>query len=143
MATRGQIASAVDNQLAGAVLAGKERQKRGDIAVSATYEPRDRRLRIELASGVAMLVPVSKIQGLANAKPATIRSVERSGSGYGLYWPALDLDISVPELLSSCFGTGAWMASLARQAGKTKSQAKASAARANGRKGGRPRKTRV
>ena len=39
------------------------------------------------------------------------------------------------------FGTRAWMMSeLARRAGQTKSKAKAAAARANGRKGGRPRR---
>ena len=142
MATRAQVASTVDNQLARAALRGKERRKRGDIAVRATYEPRGQRLRVELASGVAMLIPVSKIQGLANAKPATIRSVELAGAGFGLYWPSLDLDISVPDLVSRCFGTEAWMSSLARQAGKTRSKAKAAAARVNGRKGGRPRNSR-
>ena len=38
------------------------------------------------------------------------------------------------------FGTKAWMSELARRGGRITSPAKAAAARANGAKGGRPRK---
>ena len=140
MATKAQIAKAVGVHLAAATAAGKGRHKRGDVAVSATYEPRLKRLHIELASGVAVIVPVSKVQGLVNARPAVVRSVELTGKGYGLYWPDLDLDVSVPDLVAGCFGTKAWMAALARQGGRATSNAKVAAARKNGKKGGRPRK---
>lgn len=63
--------------------------------------------------------------------------VEILGAGTGLHWEALDLDLSVPELLNGLFGTRAQMA---RLAGQGRSEAKAAAARANGAKGGRPRK---
>ena len=141
MATRAQIAKAVGARLVAAAAAGKERHERGEVAVSATYEPRLKRLHIELASGVAVIVPVSRVQGLADAKPAVIRSVELTGKGYGLYWPDLDLDVSVPDLVAGCLGTKAWMAALARHGGRATSRAKAEAARKNGKKGGRPRKT--
>jgi hypothetical protein len=140
MATKAQIVRAVDAHLAVATAAGKARHKRGDVALSVAYEPHLRRLRVELASGVTVIVPVSKVQGLANAKPAVVRAVELAGKGYGLYWPDLDLDVSVPDLVAGCFGNKAWMAALARQAGRKTSGAKAAAARKNGAKGGRPRK---
>ena len=61
--------------------------------------------------------------------------------GFNLHWPALDVDLYVPALVSGIFGTRAWMTSeLARLAGKATSPAKAAAARSNGAKGGRPRK---
>jgi hypothetical protein len=44
----------------------------------------------------------------------------------------------VPDLLVGLFGTKAYMA---RRAGQARSSAKASAARANGAKGGRPHKS--
>jgi len=51
------------------------------------------------------------------------------------------VDLCVPALVSGIFGTRAWMTrELARAAGRTKSPAKAAAARSNGAKGGRPRK---
>jgi hypothetical protein len=85
-------------------------------------------------------VPVAKVQGLADAKPAAIKTVEVTGKGYGLYWPKLDLDVSVPDLVAGCFGTHAWMSMLARRAGLTRSPAKSASSRENGKKGGRPRK---
>ena len=140
MATKTQIAKAVDVHLSAAIAAGKLRHQQGDVAVSVAYEPRLKRLHVELASGAAILVPVSKIQRLAKAKPATVKSVELTGKGYGLHWPALDLDVSVPDLVAGCFGSSAWMAALARQGGRATSIAKGAAARKNGKMGGRPRK---
>jgi hypothetical protein len=140
MATKSQIANAVDSRLIAAVDAGKAARKRGDGAIAVAYEPRSRRLRIELASGVAVSVPVHKVQGLAAATPAVIKSVKLTGKGYSLYWAGLDLDVSVAELVAGCFGTRAWMSALARQGGRATSSAKSVAARKNGLKGGRPRK---
>lgn len=140
MATKAQIDRAVGSRLAAATAAGRQRLQHGDHAVAARYEPRTRRLRIELASGVVVIVPVDKVQGLADATPAQVKAFELTPRGYGLHWPALDLDLGIPDLVAGCFGTSAWMAALARQAGRKKSAAKAAAARANGKKGGRPRK---
>jgi hypothetical protein len=63
--------------------------------------------------------------------------VEVSAAGYGLHWESLDLDYTVPGLMNGVFGTAKWMAA---KAGRATSPAKAAAARANGAKGGRPRK---
>ena len=140
MATKVQIQKAVDTHFAAASAVAKQRIKRGDLAASVSYEPRLRRLRIELASGVGVSVPVQKIQGLEDAPAAVIKSVKVTAKGYGLYWPDLDLDVSVSGLVASCFGSRAWMSALARQGGRATSSAKAAAARNNGKKGGRPRK---
>lgn len=141
MATKTQISHAVDSHFASASVAAKRRIKRGDMAASVVYEARLRRLRIELVSGVGVSVPVKKIQGLEDASPAAIKMVVLTGRGYGLYWRSLDLDVSVSDLIAGCFGSQAWMRALARQGGRATSSAKADAARNNGKKGGRPRKT--
>ena len=59
------------------------------------------------------------------------------GTGYGLHWEALNEDHALPALVAGIFGTKRYMAQLA---GRATSPAKAAAARANGAKGGRPRK---
>jgi hypothetical protein len=139
VATGKQVARAVDSRLGAASAKGNERRSTGDLAVSANYDPRSKRLCIELASGVAVNVPASKVQGLADVAAAKIKSVRIDGNGYGLYWPELDLAMSVPDLIAGCFGTRVWMTALARHGGKSTSAAKARAARKNGAKGGRPR----
>ena len=76
-------------------------------------------------------------QGLEAATDDELASVEILGAGYGLHWETLDADLSVPGLLAGLFGTKAY---IARRAGQATSPAKSAAARANGAKGGRPRK---
>ncbi len=134
------MAEAVDDRLATAAAAGQARRVRGELAVGVSYDARTARLRIELVSGVGVSIPVARIEGLAGAPASLIRSVRLQGGGYGLYWPSLDLDLSVPELVAGCFGSRTWMSALARQGGKVSSPAKRRAARANGKLGGRPRK---
>ena len=140
MATKSQIENAVDSHFPAAAARGAALRQRGDLAKSATYDARRKRLQIELVSGSAVAIPVSQVEGLADAKAVQIHAVKIVGRGYGLHWPALDLDLAVPDLLAGCFGTRAWMSALGRKAGQATSEAKAAAARENGRKGGRPRK---
>ena len=110
-------------------------------ASSARYDRRTGRVVVELTNGCSFVFPPRALQGMAEASDAELARIEIMGLGYGLHWPALDADFTVPGLLMGIFGTRAWMASeLARRAGQATSPAKAAAAQANGRKGGRPRK---
>lgn len=135
------VERAVDGRLAVAAAAGRSRRALGELATSVSYDARTARLRIELVSGVGVSIPVASIEGLAGAPASAIRAVRLQGGGYGLYWPSLDLDLAVPELVAGCFGSRTWMSALARQGGKVSSPAKRRAARANGKLGGRPRKS--
>jgi hypothetical protein len=94
---------------------------------------------IELTNGNVFGFPAASIPALASATPAQRAKVH--ASGYGLHWEALDIDLSVPDLLFSAIGRKAHVRELARIAGQTTSGAKAVAARANGAKGGRPRRS--
>jgi hypothetical protein len=134
------VERAVDRRLSAATLAGRARSERGDLAVSARFDSRAKRLDIELASGVRVSIPVVKLEGLAGAPASVISTVRIDGGGYGLHWPSLDLDLAVPGLIAGCFGSSAWMSALGRRGGKATSKAKRQAARENGKKGGRPRK---
>jgi hypothetical protein len=107
------------------------------LATRARYDRRARRIVIDLTNGSLFAFPVELGQGLAGASAEALGDIELSGGGYGLHWPQLDVDLSVPGLLAGAFGTARWMAA---QAGRASSPAKAAAARRNGAKGGRPRK---
>ena len=119
--------------------AGRRAAKTEPRAARATYHAKDNALRIELTNGAAISVPVKLIPALKGASPSEVRSVEVLGRGGGLHWEALDVDLSVPGLVSSVFAGPEWMAELGRVGGRRSSAAKAAAARKNGRKGGRPR----
>lgn len=131
----------LDREIDRALARGRRRAVTEPQAERAHYERRTGRVVVDLTNGCSFVFPARSLQGLAQATDAELADIEILGSGHGLHWPALDADFTVPGLLMGVFGTRAWMMSeLARRAGQTKSKAKAAAARANGRKGGRPRR---
>jgi len=119
--------------------AGKRAAKIEPRASTVVYRPKKRALRIELTNGVAINLPVKLIPNLGRATPEDIRAVEVLGRGGGLHFESLDLDLSVPGLLSSVFAGPDWLAEPGRIGGRKSSVAKAAAARRDVRKGGRPR----
>jgi hypothetical protein len=108
------------------------------LATSARYDPKRRRVVLELNNGSMFAFPTEAVEFLQGASHADLADIEVWGEGYALRWDKLDVDFTVPGLLAGIFGTKRYMAQLA---GRAKSPAKAAAARANGAKGGRPRKT--
>lgn len=107
-------------------------------AVAARYDAKADRIIVDLTNGATFAFPPRLVQDLDTATPAELAEVQVSGAGGGLHWPTLDVDYSVPGLVNGVFGTAKWMAA---RAGRGASTAKAAAARANGAKGGRPRKS--
>jgi hypothetical protein len=106
-------------------------------AIAARYDRRRRKVVVDLANGCVFAFPPDLAEGLGDASEEELSAVELLGLGSGLRWDKLDIDLHIPSLLAGVFGTRAW---LARHGGASKSAAKAAAARANGARGGRPRK---
>ena len=118
----------------------KERRQAGH-ATSARYDRRSARVIVMLNTGVQVAIPVHLVEGLAGASAIDLSQIEISPAGLGLHWPKLDADLYLPALLEGVFGSPSWMAGLlGRSGGQARTEAKATAARANGRKGGRPKK---
>src|SRR5579863_1799645 len=111
-------------------------------ATSARYDPAQGRVLVDLNNGCSFAFPARQAQGLQTATDTDLAEVEILGAGYGLHWEKLDVDLSIPGLLAGMFGTRAYMDQLrASRAGRARSTLKAAAARANGAKGGRPRRS--
>jgi hypothetical protein len=106
------------------------------IALKVRYSMAKDRIIVDLANGCTFAFPPRLVQGLQDATPEQLAQVY-TGSGIGLHWDELDVDVTVAGLVNGIFGTRKWMASLA---GRKTSPAKAAAARENGKKGGRPHK---
>jgi Protein of unknown function (DUF2442) len=111
-------------------------------AIGARYDRRIGRVVVNLATGLEISFAPHAVQGLEAAKPADLSSIEISPSGFGLHFPRLDADIYLPALLEGFLGSKSWMAArLGERGGQARTEAKVAAARANGKLGGRPRKT--
>jgi uncharacterized protein DUF2442 len=126
-------------QIPAARVREERERKHGLRATSAHYDRTARRVVLELASGFLFAFPIGTIPALKKATASQLADVEIDASGGALRWEGLDVDLSVPGLLLSAVGVAERRRHLASLAGSTKSLAKAQAARANGRKGGRPR----
>jgi hypothetical protein len=119
-----------------------EMQARFPRAVSAEYDRRTGRIVIHLSSNLIVSFSPGDVEGLENSQPAQLKTIEISPSGLGIHFPSVDADIYLPGLLEGFLGSKAWMASrLGQMGGRSRSKAKESASRANGKLGGRPRKT--
>jgi len=135
------MAGVSDAALKRAEVAGEATLATEPRAAAAHYDPATGRVVIELMNGCLYGFPAALVQDLRGASAAALACVQVDGVGFNLHFPALDADLYVPALVAGIFGTERWMTrELAAIAGRVRSPAKASAARANGAKGGRPRK---
>jgi hypothetical protein len=132
------MANPTDAEIDAALAAGAAARQAEPRAAAARYDPALDRVVVELTNGCTFAFPPCLAQGLEGATTDDLARVEVLGAGTGLHWKALDVDLALPGLLSGLFGTAAHMA---RRAGRATSPAKAAAARANGARGGRPRRS--
>lgn len=130
-----------DREFDAAEARGRDLIAREARARAAHYDRTTGRVVVELDNGCVYAFPAGLVQDLQGAGAGELEDVRVDGVGFNLHWPALDVDLYVPALVSGLFWTRAWMMrAVARHAGQATSPAKAAAARANGAKGGRPRK---
>lgn len=137
MALSNEIVEAADQR-------AENRLRETPVAVAARYDRRIGRVVIDLSTGLEVAFRPHAAQGLENAKPDQLRTIEISPSGLGIHFPSLDADLYLPALLEGFRGSRNWMASAMGEVGgqvgsKASSEAKAAASRQNGRLGGRPK----
>ena len=135
------MANLTDAEFEAAEARGRKMLETEPRAVAARYERATGRVVVDLVNGCTYAFPAQLVQDLQGASHDDLANIQVDGLGFDLHWLALDTDLYVPALVAGIFGTRDWMTKeLARRAGQAKSPAKAAAARANGLKGGRPRK---
>ena len=82
-----------------AAVARGEQTRQGGYAVTAEYDRRQGRLVVGLNNGVTIMVPVTLLEGLADAADDDLTEIEITPAGLGLHWPRLDADVYVPSLM--------------------------------------------
>ncbi|MBB4400250.1 MULTISPECIES: DUF2442 domain-containing protein [Rhizobium/Agrobacterium group] len=115
----------------------KERAER-PIPVSVRFETASARVIVDFANGACFMFPARALEGLQDATAEQLADVELLGET-GLHWETLDVDYTISGLMNGIFGSRAFM-DAQRKGGQSRSPAKTAASRANGAKGGRPRK---
>jgi hypothetical protein len=106
------------------------------IPITVEFDRVSGRIVVDFANGAAFAFLARSLQGLGDASDENIANVELEGVD-GLHWPSLDADFTISGLMRGVFGTSAFVESQ-RKGGRSRSEKKTAASRANGAKGGRP-----
>lgn len=110
------------------------------VAAGARYDCAHRCLHVTLTNGAALLVPIDLIALLRRATDRDLAEVSVGVAGVGVRWERLDEDLSLSGLARVALGRQILLRASGAAGGASRTPAKAEASRANGRKGGRPRK---
>lgn len=116
----------------------EERRKREPYAERAIYNARNGVLKVTLRGGSVISVGARSLRGLQNATNTQLANVHIR-NGTALFWDDVDVQHSLIAFLGDALGIPT-VSDNARRAGLVRSEVKAAAVRANGAKGGRPRK---
>jgi len=120
-----------------AALERGRRETERDGARTVRYDIGTDAIAITVNNGVAVTIPRALMPGLERATPEQLKNVELSPSRTGIRFRELDEDYTISALLRRVLGLNEQQ----RAAGSVTSEAKRTAAAANGAQGGRPRKT--
>lgn len=119
---------------------GEARAQDPSAVVDAQYDATRDAIDLRFRSGGSMTIPRQIVPGLEDVPASALGLISVSPAGDALSWSSLDVDVYVPGLVERAFGTRLFARSTGQRGGRRRSKAKAAAARANGAKGGRPRK---
>ncbi len=108
--------------------------------VGAAYDRRTDMVVVELSTRASLSVPKNAIPGFAKASAAALAHLEITPGGAGLWSDRADDGVELDQLLVIVAGERTIGSLGARLNASKKSPARAAASRANGMKGGRPRK---
>ena len=120
----------------------QKRRREEPHIVKAKYDAKLGRVILELSSGAWFAFRPEDAQGLGEATVAQLRKIEILPGDFAIDFPLLDVQFDVGALMHGRFGSKRWMAQrMGAAGGSVRSKAKTTAARANGKLGGRPRKS--
>lgn len=116
----------------------EERRAREPHAESVSYDAKRGLIKVVLRGGSMVAAKARELRGLDQATDAQLADV-RVFDGRALFWDSLDVQFSLIAFLTDALGIPT-VYDNARRAGSVRTAAKSAASRANGAKGGRPRK---
>jgi hypothetical protein len=121
-----------------AIRAAVEADRIEPRAYAVRYDPKQALVLVELSNGCVFGFPPDRVPGLDGGTRPQLSNVRISPSGDGLHWDDLDTHASLTGLVAEASNLRSWAP---RIMGEISSEAKARAARKNGLKGGRPRRS--
>ena len=135
-----KIHPTTEAELDSAIKAGRRRRDHERRAASVRYDMKQDAIRIDLTDGVVVSLPRKLVEEFRSIPAEDMKELRISPVGYGIRLDTHDINISVHGLIAALVRPADMAASLGRLGGAARSDKKIESARANGAKGGRPRK---
>ena len=129
-----------DAEIREAIKGARVRERTATKIRSAHYDRRADSIVAELSTGAVLMVPRKKVPGFAKATPRGLADLAISPGSEGLWSDSVDDGVLLEQMLAVAVGETTLGTIGARINAAKKSPARAAASRANGAKGGRPRR---
>ncbi len=110
-------------------------------AIEVRFVGRTTTMQMTFSNGLCLIVDARALPGLQGHTAASLGRPYVTSGGDGLVFDKADLAFNLPNLIAPVLPIELARSRVAAEAGKVSTPRKARAARANGAKGGRPRKT--
>lgn len=133
--------SSITRQDYAAALARGRAELEKPHAVDARFIVSSSTLRVTFSNGLVFAVDARAVPGLQGHPLSALKNPRVTAGGDGLIFEEADLAFNLPSLLAPCVPLELARSRVAAESGSASSARKARAARENGAKGGRPRKT--
>lgn len=140
-AKKTKLIQTTDAEMRNAIKAARVRERTATKIKSARYDRRADSIVAELSTGSVLMVPRKRVPGFIKAGPRDLADVTITPGGEGLWSDLVDDGVLLEQLLVLAAGEAVLGTIGARINAAKKSPARAAASRANGAKGGRPRKS--
>lgn len=134
------ILPTTDAELQRAIAAGRHRRATQRRAAAVHYDPARDIIDIDLTDGVGVRLPRALLPEFQDVPPSGMAPIRVSPAGYGIRLDDHDIVLSVHGLIAALATPGDMAAALGKLGGAVRTPKKRAASRANGAKGGRPRK---
>jgi hypothetical protein len=110
------------------------------LARTVQYVPLLKILIIGLSNGRRIALPIEDVPELSKATKKVLQNCELVGRGTAINFPDIDVALLIDGIIEGVYGKSRWMAELGQKGGSAKTEAEWRVSRANGKKGGRPKK---
>jgi hypothetical protein len=135
------LTGTTDAEMHEAIRSARARERTATKIKSAHYDRREDSIVAKLSTGAVLMVPRKRIVGFAKATSRRLGDLAITSGGEGLWSDSLDDGVLLEQLLVLAAGESMLGTLGARINAAKRSPARAAASRANGAKGGRPRKS--
>lgn len=109
-------------------------------AIEARFVARGATLHVKFSNGLSLVVDARSVPAFEGIPLSSLRNPYVTAGGDGLVFDEANLAFNLPSLLAPFLPIDLARSRVAAESGKASSAKKTEAARANGAKGGRPRK---